>query len=209
MTELQPRLNHSINTRGRHDCQVPSPAETRSELTASLLEVARGSEAALNRVYVATRGKLYGICLRVCGDHACAADALQDTYLAVWRRARTFNPERASPITWLAAVARNKAIDTVRRRRYLPHSVNVHEGCLADHRPCAEQVMLDDEAAATVAYRLSSLDVSDAELIRAIYDEELTYSALAARVGRPVTTVKSRVKRAIVSMRAAAIAAGE
>src|SRR5213078_3280 len=86
----------------------------RSQLAAALVRVAGGDRAALRMVYQDTSAKLFGVCLRILKDRSEAEDVLQDIYVTVWRKAATFDPSRASPITWLVAVARNRSIDRLR-----------------------------------------------------------------------------------------------
>src|SRR5438552_4589595 len=85
-----------------------------TELIWLLGAVARGDEAAFERVYAATRAKLYGVLLRILGKPALAEEVMEETYLKVWKLADQFDPATASPITWLVAIARNRAIDIVR-----------------------------------------------------------------------------------------------
>src|SRR5215831_727807 len=87
---------------------------TRSQLAAALARVAGGDRAALRMVYQDTCAKLFGVCLRILNDKSEAEDVLQEVYLTVWRKAASFDPERASPITWLVAIARNRSIDRLR-----------------------------------------------------------------------------------------------
>src|SRR3954470_23591081 len=98
--------------------------EHRSQLAAALARVAAGDRAALRIVYQDTSAKLFGVCLRILNDRGEAEDVLQDVYVTVWRKAGSFDPARASPITWLVAIARNRAIDRLRasaaRRRTDP-----------------------------------------------------------------------------------------
>ena len=84
---------------------------TRSQLAAALARVAGGDRAALRMIYEDTSAKLFGVCLRILKDRSEAEDVLQDVYVTVWRKAATFDPGRASPITWMVAIARNRAID--------------------------------------------------------------------------------------------------
>lgn len=86
----------------------------RADLVDALLAVGREDRSAFARLYRLTSAKLFGICLRICGERAAAEDVLSEVYLTVWRRAGAFEPGRASPITWLATIARNRAIDWVR-----------------------------------------------------------------------------------------------
>src|SRR2546423_11681667 len=87
---------------------------TRSQLAAALVRVASGDRAALRLVYRDTSAKLFGVCLRILNDRAEAEDVLQDVYVTVWRKAAAFDPGRASPITWMVAIARNRSIDRLR-----------------------------------------------------------------------------------------------
>src|ERR1700681_4552817 len=87
---------------------------SRSQLVAALARVAGGDRAALRIVYQDTSAKLFGVCLRILNDRSEAEDVLQDVYVTVWRKAGTFDPGRASPITWLVAIARNRSIDKLR-----------------------------------------------------------------------------------------------
>src|SRR6267378_4719439 len=87
---------------------------TRSQLAAALVRVAGGDRTALQIVYQDTSAKLFGVCLRILNDRSEAEDVLQEVYVTVWRKAATFDPGRASPITWLVAIARNRSIDRLR-----------------------------------------------------------------------------------------------
>jgi RNA polymerase sigma factor (sigma-70 family) len=86
----------------------------RRQLAAALNRVAQGDKPALRLVYDMTSAKLFGVCLRILNDRTEAEDVLQDVYVTVWRKAGAFDEARASPITWLVAIARNRAIDRVR-----------------------------------------------------------------------------------------------
>jgi DNA-directed RNA polymerase specialized sigma24 family protein len=80
---------------------------SRSQLAAALMRVAGGDRAALRMVYQDTSAKLFGVCLRILNNRSEAEDVLQEVYVTVWRKAAAFDPGRASPITWLVAIARN------------------------------------------------------------------------------------------------------
>src|SRR5919197_5704491 len=93
---------------------MDADAARSTELAAALVRVAGGDRAALRLVYQDTSAKLFGVCLRILKDRSEAEDVLQEVYVTVWRKAAAFDPNRASPITWLVAVARNRAIDRLR-----------------------------------------------------------------------------------------------
>src|SRR5260370_10328367 len=119
-----PRCATSSDERCQGEAE-PSPAgaldrmdedATRSQLAAAVARVAGGDHAALRIVYQDTSAKLFGVCLRILKDRSEADDVLQDAYVTVARKAATFDPGRASPITWMVAIARNRAIDRLRVR---------------------------------------------------------------------------------------------
>src|SRR5258707_2161218 len=87
---------------------------SRSQLAAALVRVAAGDRAALRMVYQDTSAKLFGVCLRILNDKSEAEDVLQDVYVTVWRKPPVSIRGRASPITWLVAFARNRAIARLR-----------------------------------------------------------------------------------------------
>src|SRR5271168_1995663 len=89
---------------------------TSPELVWLLAAVAKGDEAALERLYQATRAKLYGVALRILRRADLADEVIQEAYLKVWNSAGQFDPAMASPITWMLAIARNRAIDLVRKK---------------------------------------------------------------------------------------------
>src|ERR687886_243377 len=89
---------------------------TPAELVWLLAAVSKGDQAAFERLYAATRAKLYGVVLRILRRADLADEVMQDTYLKIWRSAGEFDARLASPMTWMVAIARNRAIDEERRR---------------------------------------------------------------------------------------------
>src|SRR5260370_7783207 len=89
---------------------------TPAELVWLIAAVAKGDEAAFERLYAATRAKLFGVVLRILRRQDLAEEVIQETYVKIWNGAGQFNPGLSSPITRMAAIARNRAIDVVRKR---------------------------------------------------------------------------------------------
>src|SRR3954464_288520 len=89
---------------------------TPAELVWLIAAVAKGDEAAFERLYAATRAKLFGVVLRILRRQDLAEEVIQETYVKIWSSAGQFNPALASPITWMASIARNRAIDIVRKK---------------------------------------------------------------------------------------------
>src|SRR3954470_8367281 len=89
---------------------------TPAELVWLLAAVAKGDEAAFERLYRVTRAKLFGVILRILRRQELAEEVIQETYVKIWNSAGQFNPGRSSPITWMTSIARNRAIDIARKR---------------------------------------------------------------------------------------------
>ena len=186
----------------------PAAPATRSDADAArqrLVEalVATGAEdrGAFRTLYDLTSAKLFGVCLRICGDRQAAEDVLSEVYLTIWKRAGAFEPGRASPISWLATIARNRAIDWRRSAgRAAPARIeDIAE--LADDRASAEDTMLVDERAAQLHLCLDQLDQRQRDAIRTAFFDGLTYAELAARDAVPLGTMKSWVRRGLLRLK--------
>jgi RNA polymerase sigma factor (sigma-70 family) len=163
--------------------------------------LAAGERGALAEVYQATHAKLFGICLRILKDRKEAEDAVQDLYVSLWRRADRYDPARASPISWLAIFARNRAIDRLRglQRQGDPAPV---AASIPDPQPLAEDQLVDAERQARVHACLAGLEPAQGEAIRSAFLEGSTYARLAERQGVPLGTVKSRIRRGLARLKA-------
>lgn len=170
-------------------------------LVAQLDRVGTGDRAALKAVYDATSAKLFGIILRILVERSEAEDVLQEVYITVWRKAAEFDPSRASPITWLATIARNRAIDRVRARGSRPTSPLDLAAEVAEPSPAADARLDTAREAQRVQAALATLDPRHAAVIRSAFYDGLTYEALAVREGVPIGTLKSWVRRGLIRMR--------
>ena len=137
------------------------------------------------------------------GDEKEAEDALQDVYLTLWRRADRFDPARASPISWLATFARNRAIDRLRSGKARHSAVPESEAApIADASPLAEAMLIDAEREARVHGCLDTLDETPRDAIRTAFFEGRTYAELAESMGVPLGTMKSWIRRGLTKLKA-------
>ncbi|MCT2558886.1 sigma-70 family RNA polymerase sigma factor [Tsuneonella sp. YG55] len=179
-----------------------SAEQARARLAAALVRLGAGDKAALEQVYRATSAKLFGICLRILGDRKEAEDTLQEVYLTLWRRADRFDPARASPITWIAVLARNRAIDRLRRKRTLGPAVPVEAAReVADETPSAEDSLIEDEGQARIHHCLETLESAQRSGIKEAFFGGFTYADLAQRAGIPLGTMKSRIRRGLARLK--------
>ncbi|PJG45612.1 RNA polymerase subunit sigma [Sphingobium sp. LB126] len=174
----------------------------RERLIAALAGVAKQDQLALRQVYELTCAKLFGICLRISGDQESAEDILQDVYVKVWNRAARFDARRASPVTWLCAIARNSAIDW---RRMTGKAVLLPEDAasqVADAQPRADEALMARQDRARVFECLEQLDDRTGTSIRAAFFDGLTYAELAERTAMPLATMKSLIRRGLLRLKA-------
>jgi RNA polymerase sigma-70 factor (ECF subfamily) len=172
----------------------------RDELVGMLIAVSNGDRGAFATLYQRTAAKLYGICLRLLSNEAEAQDVLQEAYVTVWRKAHRFDPSKASPITWLAVLARNLAIDRLRRRSLpledLEAAANVEAG-----DPSAFSILTEAEDAERLRRCLEALDGRAQSVIRAAFLDGASYPELADRAGVPLGTMKSWIRRGLQRLR--------
>ena len=139
---------------------------------------------------------------RVASGEAEAEDVLQEVFITVWNRAGSYDPTRGvSPITWLAAVARNRAIDRIRSRTARPTQPLEAAAEVADGAAPAWAALEADDDARRLAACLEALDEKQSSAIRTAFFDGVTYEALAQRLGAPLGTVKSWIRRGLASLR--------
>lgn len=171
-----------------------------ADLAALLSASARGDRAAFAALYQRTSAKLYGICIRLLGSEAEAQDVLQDVYVLVWHKAASFDSGKASAITWLATVARNKSIDRLRRRK-LPSDGLDAAAEIEDDSPTAFELIGEAQEAARLGRCLDELEERARSMIRAAFLDGATYRELADREGVPLGTMKSWIRRGLLRLR--------
>lgn len=175
---------------------------TREELALALGRAGEGDREAFRTVYDATSAKLLGVCLRILSDRQLAEDVLQDTYLTVWRKAESFDPSRASPITWLVTIARNRAIDRLRSGAGFRKSTSIDAAFeVADGTPSPSQAVETVDNIRRLNECLGQLDDKTGGAIRTAFLEGVTYDALAQRESVPLGTMKSWIRRGLMRLR--------
>ena len=174
---------------------------TSAELAQLLERVGNGDRDAFAEVYAATAMKLFGIVSRILRRRELAEEVLQEVYLRIWERASDFDSARASPITWMATIARNRALDEVRRRElnYVPAGEDVLE--FPDPtRLASEQVELSEDLR-RLEQCLGELDPERRDAIRLAYLDGFSRNDLAARFSIPVGTVKTWLHRGLKQLK--------
>jgi RNA polymerase sigma-70 factor (ECF subfamily) len=167
-----------------------------------LHRIAGGDTVAFEELYRRTSARLLGACLRILPDRGEAEEALQDAYLAVWRRAGSFDPARGGSMTWLLTVARNQAVDRYRaRRRVADDRIDTAATDRADDAPGVADLAERGEDQRRMIVCLALLEAIEARLIRTAFLEGSTYAELALRTATPLGTIKTRIRRGLAKLR--------
>ncbi len=199
-----------VNLRSMQDTQptfrgvlpAASPQGHTIEHAALLLRVARQQDrAAYAELFGHYGPRVKSYLVRLGADAARAEDLMQDVMLVVWRRASTYDAQQAAVSTWIFTIARNKRIDALRRDRR-PDFDPSDPSFVPDAPPEP-----DNEAAAAqweghIATAIAAMPAEQAEMIRLAYFDDLSHSDIAARLGVPLGTVKSRLRLAMSRLRA-------
>jgi RNA polymerase sigma-70 factor, ECF subfamily len=174
---------------------------TQAELVWLLAAVAKGDQAAFERLYGATRAKLYGVLLRILGKPELADDVMQETYLKVWKMAGRFDPTIASPITWMVAIARNRAIDIVRKRADLSVEDSPEAmGVAAEAPPPLARREMTEELRRLLSC-LGKLDPEKQRIVLLAYYSGWSREQLGQKLDIPVNTIKTWLRRSLLEIR--------
>lgn len=172
-----------------------------SDLSEMLRAVARSDRDAFRKVYDAASSKLYGIALRICHESAIAEDAVQEAFAEIWRKAGDFDPQRGNAMAWMTVIARNRAIDAVRRR-----TRGGHEQTGMPDEMLSAVIDPRQRADGGVAYMalaacLAELEPRDREAVLRAYYRGESREELAERFDAPVNTVKTWLRRALAALK--------
>lgn len=192
---------------------LPDWPERSLELAQLLARSGLGDRAAFGRLYERTAGHLLAVVLRIQRDRALAEDLLQEVYVNVWKAAADFDAARAQPLTWLTRIARNKAIDSLRRQSTQPQLDSASAGDIDDGDDHDRIAATPDDGPGPLDLLARASDVRELDqclqhlsapqrqsVALAFYDG-LSHAEVAERLREPLGTVKSWVRRALQTLR--------
>jgi RNA polymerase sigma-70 factor (ECF subfamily) len=168
---------------------------------ALIARIARADREAFAALFRRWAGRVKAFLIRSGISHAEADEAAQEVMLSVWRRADSFDPARAGPATWIYAIARNRRVDMLRRRRPEP---DPDDPLFApDPAPPADAAAAREGRDAQVRAALDGLPADQALVVRLAFYDGLSHAEVAAMIDAPLGTVKSRLRLAMGKIRAA------
>ncbi|MEK8030543.1 sigma-70 family RNA polymerase sigma factor [Ideonella sp. DXS29W] len=196
-----------------------SSAQRAEALGALLARVSLGDRAAFATLYEHTAAHLLGVILRINTDRAQAEDLLQEIFVKIWSAAGSFDAQRAQAMTWLTSIARNRAIDSLRRRQTEPQWVTVRPGLeegedddvldgLASEDAGPMELLGQAVQARAVGVCMRGLTGEQQQTLALAFYQGLSHSEVAEQLRQPLGTVKSWVRRGLIALRSCLERAG-
>ena len=194
---------------------MPTPqtdwSERSLELSRLLARSGLGDRAAFATLYERSSPHLLGVILRIQRDRAQAEDILQEVYVNVWRAARSFDAAQSQPLTWLTSIARNRAIDSLRRAQTQPqlqtHFSNPDNedsdvyDTVASDAPGPLDLLSRASDARALAACMEGLSAPQRQSVALAFFDGLSHAEVAENMAQPLGTVKSWVRRALLSLK--------
>ncbi|MDQ0318788.1 RNA polymerase sigma-70 factor (ECF subfamily) [Pararhizobium capsulatum DSM 1112] len=169
--------------------------------TATLLQrVSLRDRQAFSALYRGTSSKLFGICLRILRDRAEAEEALQDVYIKIWQKAGNYAATETHPAGWLAAIARNHAIDVLRARKPVANTIDDAYD-LADPSPDPEHSAMMSGEGRRIDNCMRELETDRADAVRKAYIDGHSYQELAEQFNIPLNTMRTWLRRSLLKLK--------
>lgn len=198
--ELEPRQEDGSALDARSAIRV---AACDAQLVQWIEAIVDQDERALAALYDATFAHVFGLVRRIVRDTAIAEDVVEDTYFQVWRQAVRFDPARGKPLTWLLAMARSRAIDALRREARFQHDALDDEATheIASEAPPVDELLDLARHRSDLHQALMLLGTQPRQLVSMAFLRGLSHEEIAAQTQLPLGTVKSQIRRALLSLR--------
>ncbi len=181
-----------------------APTAADAQLQAWLSRIAEHDERALAALYDATVSRVYGLVLRIVRRAALAEEVVEDTYFQVWRQALRYDPARGHALAWLLAMARSRAIDALRREARFRHDSLDEESVaeIAADAPGSDALLALARGQAGLHEALQQLAAQPRQLVALAFLRGLSHEEIASQTELPLGTVKSQIRRALITLRA-------
>jgi RNA polymerase sigma-70 factor, ECF subfamily len=183
----------------------PAAMESRQADQASLARIARGDQTAFAALYDRHARLVYSLALRILQDGADAEDIVQEVFAQVWAQASRYDASRGAVAAWMLTLTRSRAIDKLRANRARPEAATEANAAetVIDSAVAQDLELLSAEQVTRLQRALKDLPDAQRTALELAYYEGLTHVEVAARLGEPLGTVKTRIRQAVMKLREA------
>ncbi len=172
-----------------------------SDLGEMLRRVAAGDAGALRSIYDAEAPAMLGVAMRLLRRRALAEEAVHDAFVQVWQRAASFDPARGEAKAWLYAVLRHRALNIRRDEVRTELSDDIETFEVPNGEESAEAMVIRLSETSALRRCLERLEPARRKAIALVYLDGLSHSELAGRLGIPIGTAKSWIRRSLLALR--------
>lgn len=196
-----------------HDAGIDSPAEQSADerlLEEWIAAVVDQDQSALASLYDALAGHVYGLALRITRQTQLAEEVMQDTFWQVWRQAPRFDAERGSVKAWIMTIARSRALDALRSQKSEECELEPETLALIqiDDSETPPNLLMAVEQGRNLHQALSALDAVPRQLLSLAFFRGLSHDEIAECSGLPLGTVKSHIRRALLTLHGILVTSG-
>jgi RNA polymerase sigma factor (sigma-70 family) len=170
-------------------------------LNNALKHCAAGDRAALREIYDSEAPRMLGVAMRLLRRRSLAEEAVHDAFVQVWQKAGSFDPARGDGRSWLYAILRNRALNILRGENRTELVEDFEPMGLISEEEDAESLMLRLSDAGSLKRCLQRLEPPRRQAITLAYIHGLSHGELAGRLGVPLGTIKSWIRRSLISLR--------
>lgn len=172
-----------------------------AQLDQLLRAAANGDRAAFRAIYDATSAKLFAVAIRIVKRQDLAEDVIQDVYLKIWDAAANYRAELGSPVGWMVAITRNRAIDVLRKRTEVGFGDEKDGGERADNAPDPFELTAQSHELKALLACMGKLNADQKQCLLMAYYYGYTHEEIAERMKKPVGTVKSWIRRSLTRVK--------
>lgn len=176
---------------------TPSP----QSLAEDLARCARGEQKAFKHLYQLTSSKLFALILRILKDRELAEDCLQQVYIKIWQASSSYNSSKAAPMTWMNTIARNQALDHLRKLNREPQMETEALDLQVDQSSSQEQKMTETQNSQQVHRCLRTLNDNQRRCLELSYFDGMTHQNLSNQLEVPIGTVKTWIRRGLMRLK--------
>jgi RNA polymerase sigma-70 factor (ECF subfamily) len=161
---------------------------------------------ALSELYDTFGRLVFSVALRILGNSESAEEVTQDVFIQIWEKAATFDPQLGNLSTWIASIARNRAIDRIRRHRVRPDESSLAwDDCCEDNpdsQAMVEPVLITSDQRRSLILALQTLPEEQKKALAMAYFQGMTQQEIALALHEPLGTIKTRIRLALMKLRA-------